>query len=309
MRATRAASDGELLRTAAARARRLLSWGVTTLEVKSGYAGTVEEELRLLRVIRELGLALRGEMRVVATALPLHALPDGRDRDAWLREVTEVLLPTVARERLAAGCDAFVASTAFGLEEARRVLLAARALGLVPRLHADQLDDDRAATLAAEVGASSADHLEHVSPDGIAALARAGVVAGLLPTSSLLVGGRTFAPGRALVDAGVAVSVATNANPGSSMCENVGLALSLACLRNGLTPGEALWGATRGGALALRLPDAGRIAPGSPADLVLWGVRAPAHACWHAAVNHVLAVVKDGKVVHRAGPPAAADCD
>jgi imidazolonepropionase len=308
MRATRAASDEDLLQGAVARARRLLSWGVTTLEVKSGYGESVEEELRLLRVARELGRSLRGELEVVATVLPLHALPGGRGRESWLREVIDDLLPAVARDRLASACDAFVAATAFGVDEARRVLLAARALGLVPRLHADQLADDQAAGLAAEVGAASADHLEHVSPDGIRALADGGVVAGLLPASTLLLRGSTFAPGRALVDAGVAVSLATNANPGSSMSENVGLSLSLACLRNGLTPGEALWAATRGGARALRLDGAGRIAVGAPADLVIWGARSPAHLCWHAAVNHVLAVVKAGQVVHRGGPPAAADC-
>jgi imidazolonepropionase len=308
MRATRAASEDELLRGAVSRARRLLSWGVTTLEVKSGYGESVEEELRLLRVARELRHSLRGEVDVVATVLPLHALPGGHDRASWLRAVIDDLLPEVARDRLATACDAFVAGTAFGVDEARRVLLAARDLGLVPRLHADQLAEDGAASLAAEVGAASADHLEHVSPEGIRALARGGVVAGLLPASTLLLGGRAFAPGRALVDAGVAVSLATNANPGSSMSENVGLSLSLACLRNGLTPGEALWAATRGGARALRLEGAGRIAVGAPADLVLWGARTPAHLCWHAAVNHVLAVVKAGKVVHRGTAPAAADC-
>jgi len=308
MRATRAAPDEELLRTALARARRLLSWGVTTVEVKSGYGESVREELRLLRVVRELGRALAGQVDVVATALPLHAVPTGRDREGWVREVIEVLLPAVARDRLAEGCDAFVSSTAFGVDEARRVLLAARDLGLVPRLHADQLADDRAAELAAEVGASSADHLEHVSQAGIAALARGGVVAGLLPASTLLLRGSTFAPGRRLVDAGVAVALATNANPGSAMTENLGLSLSLACLENGLTPGEALWAASRGGARALRRDAAGRIAAGAPADLVLWGARSPAHLCWHAAVNHVLQVVKSGRVVHRAGPPAAADC-
>ena len=308
MRATRAASNEELLRTALSRAGRLLSWGVTTVEVKSGYGESVEEELRLLRVVRELGRALSGRMDVVATALPLHALPAGKDREAWIRDVVEVLLPAVVRERLAAGCDAFVSATAFGVEEARRVLVAARELGLVPRLHADQLADDRAAELAAEIGASSADHLEQVSPAGIAALARGGVVAGLLPTSTLLLRGRAFAPGRKLIDAGAAVSIATNANPGSAMSENVGLSLSLACLENGLTPGEALWAATRGGARALRREGAGRIAAGAPADLVVWGARSPSHLCWHAAVNHVLHVVKSGRVVHRADPPAAADC-
>jgi len=308
MRATRAASDEALLGSARARARRLLAWGVTTVEVKSGYGESVEEELRLLRIVRDLGRALAGEQDVVATVLPLHALPSGRDREDWVREVVALLLPEVASEKLATACDAFVAASAFTLEEARRVLLAARALGLAPRLHADQLADDRAAALAAEVGAASADHLEHVGDAGIAALARAGVVAGLLPTSTLLLRGREWAPGRRLVDAGVAVALGSNVNPGSAMSENRGLSLSLACLENGLTPGEALWAATRGGARALRLPDAGRLAVGAPADLVLWGARTPAHLCWHAAVNHALCEVKGGRVVHEAREPCAADC-
>ncbi len=308
MRATRAASDATLLRDAATRARRLLAAGVTTVEVKSGYGESVEEELRLLRVAGALREALAGEMDVVATVLPLHALPAGRDREGWAREVRERLLPQVAGERLAVACDAFVAASAFGVDEARGVLRAAGALGLGARLHADQLADDGSALLAAEVLAWSADHLEHVGEPGIAALAGAGVVAGLLPVSSLVLRSGRFAPGRRLVDAGVPVALGSNLNPGSSMSENLSLSLSLACLGNGLTPGEALWAATRGGALALRLPGAGRLAPGLPADLVLWGARDPDHLAWHAGVNHALAVVRHGRLVHRATEPAAADC-
>lgn len=309
-RATRAASDGELLWGAVARARRLLAQGVTTVEVKSGYGLSVPEELRMLRVVRELARMMAGEMTVVPTVLALHAVPPERDggRDGWVREVRESLLPAVAEERLAAFCDAFVAPTAFGREEARHVLEAGRALGLVPRLHADQLADDGAAALAADVGASSADHLEHVSDAGIAALARGGVVAGLLPTSTLLARVRPYAPGRRLLDAGVTVALATNVNPGTAMSENAGLGLSLACVENGLTPDEALVAATAGGARALRLGDVGRLAPGMAADLVLWGAGTPAHLCWHVGVGHALLVVKGGRVVHRAEAWAAADC-
>ncbi|HET8725173.1 MAG TPA: imidazolonepropionase [Anaeromyxobacteraceae bacterium] len=309
-RATRAASDEELLWGAVARARRLLAQGVTTVEVKSGYGLSVDEELRMLRVVRELARALAGEMTVVPTVLALHAVPPerGGDREGWVREVVERLLPAVAEGRLAAFCDAFVASTAFGLEDARRVLEAGRALGLVPRLHADQLADDGAAALAAEVGAASADHLEHVSEAGIAALARGGVVAGLLPTSTLVARARPWAPGRRLVDAGVTVALATNVNPGTAMSENAALGLSLACLENGLTPDEALVAATAGGARALRLGDVGRLAPGMAADLVLWGARTPAHLAWHVGVGHALLVVKGGRIVHQAEAWAAADC-
>jgi len=309
-RATRAAPDEALLWAAAARARRLLAWGVTTVEVKSGYGLEVEEELRLLRVIRELARALRGEVTVVPTLLAAHAPPEGgaREREGWVRRACEELVPAAAAGGLAAFCDAFVAPTAFTAGEALRVLEAGRAHGLVPRLHADQLADGGGARAAAEAGASSADHLEHVSDEGIAALARAGVVAGLLPSSTLLSRSPRHAPGRRLLDAGVRVALATNANPGTSMSENVGLALSLACLGPGLTPDEALVAFTDGGARALRLADAGRIAPGAAADLVVWGARGADHLCWHAAVSHALLVVKGGRVVHQAEAWGAADC-
>ena len=143
---------------------------------------------------------------------------------------------------------------------------------------------------------------------GIAALARAGVVAGLLPLSTLFLRGGRWAPGRRLLDAGVAVAVATNVNPGSAMSESPSLALSLACLGNGLTPAEALVAMTAGGARALRLGDAGRLAPGLQADLVVWGCRSPEHLAWHLGVNHALTVVQRGRVVHQATPGNAADC-
>jgi len=309
-RATRAAGDEALLWAANARARRLLAWGVTTVEVKSGYGLSVEEELRLLRVVRELARSLAGEVTVVPTLLAAHALPPEfrADREGWLSRVCGELIPAAAGERLAAFCDAFVAATAFTPSEARRVLEAGRAHGLVPRLHADQLSEDGAAALAAEVGASSADHLEFVSDAGISALARGGVAAGLLPVATLFTRGRRFAPGRRLLDAGVPVALATNVNPGTAMSENVGLTLSLACLELGLTPDEALVAFTQGGARALRLADAGRIAPGLGADLVVWGGRSAEHLCWHMGVSHALLVVKGGRVVHQAEAWTAADC-
>ena len=309
-RATRAAGDEELVWSAVSRARRLLAGGVTTVEVKSGYGLSVDGELRLLRVIREVARALSGEMTVVPTLLAAHALPPEHalDREGWLRRVTEELVPAAASERLAAFCDAFVAPTAFSIEEARRVLEAGKTAGLAPRLHADQLELDGAAGLAAGLGAASADHLEHVDDAGIAALAHAGTVACLLPVSTLFTRGLHYAPGRRLIDAGAAVALSTNVNPGTAMSENVGLSLSLACLECGLTPVEALVAFTQGGARALRLADAGRLRPGQEADLVVWGARSPAHLAWHMGVNHALLVAKAGRVVHQAEAWTAADC-
>ncbi len=308
--ATRAASDEALLAGAESRALRLLGQGVTTVEVKSGYGLSAAEELRLLRLIHELARRLWGRLGVVPTLLAGHGVPAERaaDRGGWIREIAEEIVPAAARERLCIFCDAFAEEGALSLAEARAVLEAGAARGLVPRLHADQLTAGGGAELAAELGCASADHLERVTGPGIAALARAGVVAGLLPISTLFLRGDRWAPGRALLDAGVPVAVATNVNPGSAMSESPSLALSLACLCNGLTPHEALVAFTAGGARALRLSEVGRLAPGLQADLVVWGCRSPDHLAWHLGVNHALAVVKRGRVVHRSAPGAAADC-
>ncbi|HET6924154.1 MAG TPA: imidazolonepropionase, partial [Anaeromyxobacteraceae bacterium] len=216
--ATRAASDEALLAGAEQRALRLLAQGVTTVEVKSGYGLSAPEELRLLRVVHELGRRLWDRLTVVPTLLAGHAVPAERaqDRAGWIREIAETIVPAVARERLAVSCDAFAEDGALSLAEARAVLEAGKAHGLVPRLHADQLSAGGGAELAAELGCAGADHLEHVGQAGMAALARAGVVAGLLPISTLFLRGDRWAPGRRLLEAGVAVAVATNVNPGSA---------------------------------------------------------------------------------------------
>jgi imidazolonepropionase len=308
-RATRAAADADLLVAAVARARRLLAQGVTTIEVKSGYGLAAGPELRLLRIVHELAHALWPEVTVVPTLL-VHGVPPERseDRPGFVREVCEELVPRVAAERLAVSCDVFAEEGALAVEEARAILGAARRSGLVPRIHADQLTAGGGARLAAEAGCAGADHLEEVDDEGIAALARAGVVAGLLPLSTLFLGSERYAPARRLLQAGVPIALASNLNPGSAMSENVGLVLSLGCLKLHLSPAEALVAFTAGGARSLRRDDLGRLAPGCEADLVLWGCGAVEHLAWHMAVNHALLVLKRGRVVHEAAPGAAVDC-
>jgi imidazolonepropionase len=308
-RATAAASDAALLESALARARRLLAQGVTTVEVKSGYGLSVESELRLLRIIQELAHATWAQLTVVPTVL-VHAVPPDRreDREAFVREMCEGLVPAVAKERLAASCDVFVEEGALTVDEGRRVLEAARRRGLVPRVHADQLTAGGGARLAAETGCASADHLEQIDAAGIEAMARAGVVAGLLPLSTLFLGSDRYAPARALLAAGVPVAIASNLNPGSAMSDNVGLTLSLACLKLGLSPAEALVAFTAGGARALRRADLGRLSPGCEADLVVWGCGSVEHLAWHMATNHALTVVKRGRVVHEALTGTGVDC-
>ncbi len=308
-RATNAASDAALFDAAVLRVRRLLAQGVTTIEVKSGYGLAVASELRLLRVIHELAHALWAEATIVPTLL-VHAVPPDRseDRVGFVREVCEELVPTAAKEKLAVSCDVFAEEGALSMDEARRILEVARRRGLVPRVHADQLTASGGARLAAETGSASADHLEMIDEAGIAAMAKAGVVAGLLPLSTLYLGSERYAPARRLLAAGVPVALATNLNPGSAMSENVALVLSLACLKLGLSPAEALIAFTAGGARSLRRQDLGRLSPGCEADLVVWGCGSVEHLAWHMAVNHAATVVKRGRVVHEARPGAAVDC-
>ncbi len=308
-RATRAASDVALFDAAVLRARRLLAQGVTTLEAKSGYGLTPDSELRLLRIIQQLAHALWAEVTIVPTLLVHSVTPERlEDREAFVGEICEQLVPAVAKERLATSCDVFAEEGAFTIDEARRILQAAKARGLATRVHADQLTPSGGARLAAEAGSASADHLEMIDDAGIEAMARAGVVAGLLPLSTLFLGSNRFAPARRLLAAGVPLALASNLNPGSAMSENVALVLSLACLKLGLSPAEALVAFTAGGARSLRRTDLGRLAPGCEADLVLWGCASVEHLAWHMAVNHALAVVKRGRVVHEASPGAAVDC-
>jgi imidazolonepropionase len=227
-------------------------------------------------------------------------MPPGTiDRQGFLAQGRQVLRE-VARAGLARFADAFVEEGAFSQDEARPFLEEARALGLGLKLHVDQLHAGRGAEFAASLGVLSADHLEHTGPDGILALSRARVTAVLLPTATLVLRLQRYAPGRALVDAGVPVAIATNCNPGSAPTENLALAMSLACLQNGLTPSEALLGVTRRGGEALGDGSLGRLRVGGPADLVVLGAPDVDHLVAHVGQSHVQVVVRAGRVVLRA---------
>jgi imidazolonepropionase len=287
--ATRAASEDELVELALPRLAALLSHGVTTAEVKSGYGLDVENELKMLRVIQKLNA--RQPITLIPTVLALHSRPD----DKWVDTVVNELLPRVGK--LAVFCDAFVEKTAFTADETRRVMKKAVELGLIPRLHVDQLTPGAGAELAAELKAATADHLEHVSGEGIKALAFAGTVAVLNPTSTLFLREAKYAPGRALIDGGVRVALCTNCNPGSSMTENVALAMSLACLQNGLTPREAYEGFTKNAALAVRRPDLGALYAGGPGDAVLYNCASYQTLPYHLGMSEVRTVIKAGRRV------------
>nr|NIP60572.1 imidazolonepropionase [Gemmatimonadota bacterium]NIR80992.1 imidazolonepropionase [Gemmatimonadota bacterium]NIT89817.1 imidazolonepropionase [Gemmatimonadota bacterium]NIU33605.1 imidazolonepropionase [Gemmatimonadota bacterium]NIU37858.1 imidazolonepropionase [Gemmatimonadota bacterium] len=308
VRATRAADEESLYRSAARRARRLLAEGVTTIEVKSGYGLGVDSELRMLRVGRRLGREL--PLTVRTTLLSAHALPpefEG-DRAGFLRRVREEILPRAAAEGLADAVDAFCDEIAFSRRECEGVLRDGAELGLDLRLHADQLSDQGGAALAARLGARSADHLEYTSDEGVAAMAGSGTVAVLLPGAYHFLGGDRVPPVEAFRTRGVAMAVATDLNPGSSPLASLLLAMNLACVHFGLTPLEALAGVTRHGARVLGLEaERGTLEEAKAADFVLWDVGHPRELAYWAGANPSAAVVRAGRPLPTEGMPGEAE--
>src|SRR5690349_12618826 len=274
VRDLRARGEDELLALAERRLRRLAAYGVTTVEVKSGYGLTPEDELKSLRVIRRLGERL--PMRLVPTWLGAHEIPleyrqlsDGRSE--YVRLLVSTMLPGVASESLARFADVFCEPGVFTIDETRTILTAARSAGLGLKLHADELRPSGGAELAAEIGATSADHLAAISDSGIRVLAESTTVATLLPGTMLFLGKEKQAPARRLVDAGAAVALATDFNPGTSPTTNFPLIMTLGVSQLRLTVAEAVVAATVNGAAALALADrVGQIAPGYSADLALF---------------------------------------
>jgi imidazolonepropionase len=269
-RAVAAATEDELFKALAARLQRMAALGVTTAEVKSGYGLEAAHEKKQLHAIARAS-QVDGLPSLVPTLLALHALPQTASghRADYVARVAGELVPEVAREGLARFVDAYVDEDAFFPAEARLVGEAARARGLGVRLHVGQFADIGGAELAASLGASSADHLEHVSSAGIDALARAGTRAVLLPVASFTLG-QPPPPVKALREAGVRLVVASDANPGTAPTESLPLALALAVRLYGLTPEEALLGATREAAASLGLSDRGVLRAGARADVVVW---------------------------------------
>ncbi|HLT47807.1 MAG TPA: imidazolonepropionase [Rubricoccaceae bacterium] len=294
VRATRAASEDALYGRAREALAGMLRLGVTTVEAKSGYGLTLEDEAKLLRVYRRL--AEEGPQRIEATFLGAHVVPPEHreDRGGYLRLLTETMIPQVAADGLARFCDVFVEDTAFSPDEARRIFAAAAAHGLIPKLHADQLTDTGGAALAAEVGAASADHLECISDAGIEAMRAAGVVAVSLPLATLYLGQEPM-PARRLIAAGVPVAVATDFNPGSAPSYDLPLALWLACTRQRMTPAEALKGATACAARALRRDDVGSLLPGMKADFVVLDAPDVTHWLYHFRPDATRRVVVGGE--------------
>jgi imidazolonepropionase len=270
--------------------------GVTTAEIKSGYGLDIETELRQLRAARRLGA--EGPVRVATTFLGAHALPNefqGRQSD-YVDLVAGPMLDAVAAEGLADAVDCFAERIAFTPDETARLFTAARARGLAVKLHADQLSDQGGAALAARFGALSADHLEYTSEAGAAAMAAAGTVAVLLPGAFYFLRETKLPPVDALRRHGVAIALATDANPGSSPLLSPLLVMNMAATLFRLTPEEALAGLTRNGARALGLQDRlGTLEIGKVADVALWDIERPAELVYWIARNPLHAVLRAGR--------------
>ncbi|HVX69521.1 MAG TPA: imidazolonepropionase [Mycobacteriales bacterium] len=291
--ATRRTGDDELLQLTRKRIAAMAAGGTTTVEVKSGYGLSVEAECRLLEVIgRAAGVE---PVRIEATYLGAHVVPDGRSRSGYVDEVVATL-PDASR-RGAKWCDVFCDEGAFTVEEARQILNAAKVVGLGLRIHADQLTHNGGARLAAELGCASADHLDHVDAPDAAALAAAGVVGVLVPVASLYSGSQRWSHAATLREAGVTLAIATDCNPGTAWCESMPYAVQLACLGMGLSVEHALWAATVGGAQALRLPDRGQLGVGARGDLLVLAADHEVDLVAHLGAPAVVTTVIGGRVV------------
>jgi imidazolonepropionase len=290
VQATRSAGEAALAKAVREHRRWMRRAGTTTFEAKSGYGLDKETELLSLRVIREAG--------GIATWLGAHAVPpEFDDADAYLDFALTDVLPEAAQ--LAVAADVFLEAGAFDVGQARRYLDACRAAGLALRLHGDQFTEQGAIELAIEHGARSVDHLEATSENGVRTLAASGVVGVLLPASALFLD-RPMPPARALIDAGAAIAIATDFNPGSSFCESLGVVSSLAVTQLHLTPGEALSACTVNAAHVLGIAaDVGRIGPGYKADLVLLDAPDWRYLSYHLGADLVVAVIEGGEVTWR----------
>jgi imidazolonepropionase len=297
VRATRAASEEALIRTAAPRLGRLLDEGVTTVEIKSGYGLDLVNELKMLRAARRLAAA--SGVDIQTTLLAAHVLPpEYSDRAAdYVALICEEIIPAAARDRLADAVDAFCERIAFSPADTRRVFAAARAAGLRVKLHADQLSDSGGAGLAAEFAALSADHLEHANDIGIGAMVRAGTVAVLLPGAFYCLRETHQPPIARLRAHDVPMAIATDCNPGTSPVTSLLLMLNMACTLFRLTPDEALAGVTRNAARALGFADRGRLEAGARADVALWDIGGPAELAYAVGANPCTGIARGGRVV------------
>lgn len=297
VRATRKASEEELFEKSRAFLDELMAQGVTTAELKSGYGLDMETELKQLRVIKRLNEA--HPMDAVATYLGAHAIPEeyALRSGEYIDFIISDMLPEIKRQGLAEFCDVFLETGVFGVEESRRLLTAAREMGFGLKIHADEIDELGGSQLAGELGAVSAEHLIATGERGMEALARGGVIAALLPCTSLYLN-KSFARARDMIARGIPVAVATDFNPGSCPSLNIGLCMTMAYLKYRMTPEEILSAVTINAACAVnRGGSTGTIEPGKKADMVIWNAEDMEMLCYRMGSNLAGTVIKNGAIV------------
>ncbi len=297
VRATRKASEEELFEKSRAFLDELMAQGVTTAELKSGYGLDMETELKQLRVIKRLNEA--HPMDAVATYLGAHAIPEeyALRSGEYIDFIISDMLPEIKRQSLAEFCDVFLETGVFGVEESRRLLTAAREMGFGLKIHADEIDELGGSQLAGELGAVSAEHLIATGERGMEGLARGGVIAALLPCTSLYLN-KSFARARDMIAHGIPVAVATDFNPGSCPSLNIGLCMTMAYLKYRMTPEEILSAVTINAACAVnRGGSTGTIEPGKKADMVIWNAEDMEMLCYRMGSNLAGTVIKNGAIV------------
>lgn len=301
VKSVREASEQDLFEQSRPRLQEMMVHGVTTVEIKSGYGLDVQNELKMLKVIRKLDEAFPVTIR--PTFLGAHAIPiEFKDRaDDYIDLVINEMLPAVAAEQLAVTVDAFCETIGFSVAQTERVFKAAKALGFDVKLHAEQLSDQKGAVLAAKYDALSVDHLEFLDPGDAKTLAQKKCLAVLLPGAFYFLKETQLPPMKALREAGVSMAISTDCNPGSSPSLSLPLMMNMACTFFGLTPAEALQGVTINAAKALGLQEkVGSLETGKLADFVVWDIDSPAELSYRIGGNPCLMVVKNGEVVHTA---------
>jgi len=294
----RNASEEQLLEECLERINFFLVHGTTTIEAKSGYGLTIEDELKSLRVIKRLNES--SPLDIIPTFMGAHAFPPEfkNDHQGYVRLICEEMIPVVAEENLAEFCDVFCEKGYFTLDDSQKILETAKEYGLTPRLHADEFVDSGAAGLSAEVGAISADHLMAVSDEGIQKMAESGVIATLLPGTTLFLGKNKYAPGRKIIDSGCDVALATDFNPGSCTIQSMPQIISLTNLYCGLSTDEAFKGATWNGAKAInRGKKLGAIVEGFQADMLFWDLGTIEEIPYWMGSDRILNVMKKGKLL------------
>ncbi len=297
VRKLRAMSEDDLFRISRKRVLEFLKFGTTTLEAKSGYGLTVDDEIKMLKVIRRLNEEL--PIDLVPTFLGAHDTPEEykEDREGYISLLINEMIPKIAEEKLAVACDIFIEKNYYTIEEGRRILTAAKKHGLDVKIHADQLTCNGGSGLAAELGALSSDHLEYISDSDIDTMIGKGTVFNLMPGASFFIGMKDFPPARKIIDRGGICALSTDFNPGTCYCYSLPFIMTVSAIYLHMSAEELVWAATAGGARALGLTDRGRIEKGAAGDLLVMDIKELSEIPYSMGMNLVRKVIKNGKVV------------